>query len=283
MFGFFRARRRRKLLSEPFPPHWEAVLKRNVGHYPRLSEPERATLRDITRVLIAERGWEGRGGFHVTDEVKVTVAAQAALLLLGLPEHNFFGHVPVVLVFPDAVQSPNPQDDYEDDNLSETLRDGEAWQYGPVILGWRQVLEEGREPSCGHNLVVHEFAHELDMFTGDATGIPPLPTHAERVRWWQVMMKAFQDHKARLDRGEATFFSEQAGEAEYEFRLDADQAFDQGGNIGMQLNSAPLVEFFTDACEAFYTVPHDLEAETPAVFDLLRGYFRVDPRGWFPE
>jgi MtfA peptidase len=83
LFSWLRARRRRKLLAEPFPVRWEAILDRNVGHYPLLSPPERARLRDTTRILLAEKRWHGRGGLFISEEMRVTIAAQAALLLLG--------------------------------------------------------------------------------------------------------------------------------------------------------------------------------------------------------
>src|SRR4051794_39794649 len=98
-FSWLRNRRRRKLLAEPFPIRWEAILNRNVGHYPLLSPDERARLRDTTRVLIAEKVWEGCGGLFVSEEMKVTIAAQAALLLLGL-EHDYYHRVTSVVVYP---------------------------------------------------------------------------------------------------------------------------------------------------------------------------------------
>jgi hypothetical protein len=257
MFGFFRDRRRRKLLAEPFPPHWEVVLKRNVGHYPRLSEPERAKLRDVTRVLVAEKMWEGCGGQFITDEIKLTVAAQAALLLIGQPDHDHFSRVQSVIVYPDEFRTPRPEDGYEDDGLSETTLDGQAWYRGPVIVGWKQALEEGRDPAAGYNVVLHEFAHQLDFLDGESNGTPPLGDRAAEARWRDVMTAAFDDHRRMLNRGEETFFTEHAADDE--------------------------TEFFADATEAFYCRPHDLRGETPEVFDLLRGYFRVNPLVWFSE
>ena len=255
MFGFFRDRRRRKLLATPFPHHWEVVLRRNVGHYPRLTADEQAKLRDITRVLLAEKHWEGCGGQFITDEIKLTVAGQAALLLVGLPEHDHFARVTSVIVYPDEFRTPNPEDGYEDDQLSDTALDGQAWYRGPVIVGWKNALEEGRDPECGFNLVIHEFAHQLDFLDGETNGTPPLADRAAEDRWRAVMTAAFERHKKELRRGAETFFTEHAGDDE--------------------------TEFFADATEAFYCRPHDLEEEAPEVFDLLRGYFRVDPRGWF--
>ena len=256
MFAFFRNRRRRKLLAEPFPPHWDVVLRRNVGHYTRLSEGERVKLQDIIRVLIAEKTWEGCGGQHVTDEIRLTIAAQASLLLLGMPDHDYFTRVSTVIVYPDEFRTPNPDDDYEDDELSDGTLAGQAWYRGPVIVGWKLAAEEGSDPSAGFNVVIHEFAHQLDFLDGIVNGTPPLGGRVEEERWRAVMTAAFDSHQASLKRREATFFTEHAAEDE--------------------------TEFFADAVEAFYCRPHDLENEALEVFELLRGYFRIDPRTWFP-
>lgn len=255
MFGFFRDRRRRKLLAEPMPRHQEVILERNVGHYALLTPEQRAKMRDITRVLVAEKTWLGRGDVHVTDEMKLTTAAEVSLLLLGRPEHDYFARVESVLFFPGPMRTPNPDDDYEDDDLSDAELDGQAVYRGPVLLTWANVLAEARDPHVGYNLVIHEFAHQLDFLDGETNGTPPLGDRAAEERWKTVMTLAFDKHRRELDAGDVTFFSEQAGD-------------DEG-------------EFFADACEAFYCKPHDLHAEEPNVFDVIRGYFNVDPRGWF--
>jgi hypothetical protein len=255
MFGFFRDRRRRKLLAEPFPPHWEVLLRRNVGHYPRLSAAEQAKLRDIARVLVAEKNWEGCGGLTVTDEMRLTVAAQAGLMLIGM-SHDYFERVGTVLLYPGKFFTPREEDGWEDDGLSEDPLDGQAVHRGPVLLNWPDVRAEGRDPEAGFNLVVHEFAHQLDFLDGDDNGTPPLADAALATRWGPVMQAALDAHRAALDAGEEAFFSEQAGDSEG--------------------------EFFADASEAFFCRPHDLEAEDAGVFDLLRGYYGSDPRRWFP-
>src|SRR5689334_13291335 len=118
MFHWFRDRRRRKLLTEPFPPWWLGILQRNVAHYPRLSPEEQAKLRDIARILIAEKYWESAGGLFVTDEIRVTVAAQAALLLLGMDDHDHYSRVESIVVYPGTFRTPNREDGWEDDFLS---------------------------------------------------------------------------------------------------------------------------------------------------------------------
>ncbi len=257
MFTFFRDRRRRKLLAEPFPPYWEAVLKRNVRHYERLSPDERAKLRDIARVIVDEKEWEGCGGIIVvTDEMKVTIAAQAALMLIGI-KHDYFARVPSIVVYPNSFRTPVQDDGWEDDFLSDTVAEGQAVYRGPVIVGWEHVLAEGRDPTGGMNVVLHEFAHQLDYLDDTINGTPPFDDPALEARWVSVMQAAFEVHKQDLARGVETFFTEHAGDNE--------------------------TEFFADATEAFYCRPADLIAENAAIYELFKAYFRVDPLVWFPE
>lgn len=259
MFSFFRDRRRRKLLAEPFPPHWDAILRRNVAHAGRLSAAELGRLKDTARVLVAEKGWEGCGGLFVTEEMKVTIAAQAALLLVGWDRHDYFARVPAVIVYPDSFQTPNREDGWEDDHLSDEVRDGETGHRTPVIVSWNNVLAEGRDPAGGRNLVVHEFAHQVDLLDGDIDGVPPLVDPKVAGEWREVMPAARRRHLRNLQEygPDEAFFSEAA-------------AGDDG-------------EFFADASEAFFTVPHDLRAEEPDVYRLLAAAYRVEPVRWFPE
>src|SRR5204862_330039 len=118
---------------------WEGFLRQNVGHFPRLPAAEQARLRDITRVLVAEKNWEGCAGLFVTEEMKVTIAAQAALLLLGA-DHDYYARVDAVIVYPGEFRTPVAEDDWEDDGLSDTILSGQAHYRGPVILSWDSVL-----------------------------------------------------------------------------------------------------------------------------------------------
>lgn len=256
MFTWLRDRRRRHLLAEPFPPHWDAILRKNVGHYARLSATEQAKLRDTVRVLVAEKLWEPARGFHVTEEMKLTIAAQASLLLIGQPDHDYFATVASVIVYPGQFRRPDQEDYTYEDDLAEEIADGLASYRGPVVLAWNQVQPEAREPTLGYSVVVHEFAHQLDFRDEYTDGTPPLPTEAERRRWAAVMSAALGRHRTTLGRAAGeTFFSEQAADSE--------------------------TEFFADVAEAFFCTPADLRAEEPDVYALMRDFFGVDPVGWF--
>src|SRR5262245_29586997 len=106
IFSWLRNRWRKRLLATPFPDEWLTALRRNVVRYESLTEAEQARLRDDLRVIVAERNWEGCGGLAMTDEVKVTVAGQASLLLLGLTDHDYFSRVPSILVYPSGYRAP---------------------------------------------------------------------------------------------------------------------------------------------------------------------------------
>lgn len=255
MFSWLRARRRRKLLAEPFPIRWQAIIDKNVGHYPLLSSGEQDRLRAATRILLAEKRWLGRGGLFVSEEMKVTIAAQAALLLLGA-DRGFYRRVRDVYVFPREFRTPVAEDDYEDDELSETPLAGQAWERGVVILAWDQVLAEGRDPTAGFNVVVHEFAHQLDFMDGVTAGVPDLGDRALETRWRYVMTVTFEDHRRAVrSRNHDTLFTPHAADSE--------------------------AEFFADATEAFYCRPSGLKELHPEMYDLFVAYYRVDPARWF--
>lgn len=258
VFSWWRKRRRQKLLAEPFPAWWLPHLERNVGHYPRLTPAEQSRLQDITRILIAEKQWLARGGLlSVTEEMRVTIAAQAALLLLGA-DRGYFPRVQRVVVFPTEFRTPVAGDDWEDDFLSDIPHAGQAVDCGPVLLAWDEVLHEGRDPQAGFNVVVHEFAHQLDFVDGLALGTPPLGRRDLETRWKYVFAVAFADHRrATREQHEPTFFTPHAAESE--------------------------AEFFADASEAFYCRPRDLKELYPAIYELLAAYYRVDPLAWWGD
>jgi len=139
------------LLSQPFPNGWDSFLLNNVAHFALLNTDQQTRLRNDLRVLISEKNWEGCRGFEITDEVKVTIAAQACLMLLGR-KHDFYSQVLSILVYPSTFVAPRGSTDEFD--YGEPLA-GQAVYRGPIILAWDAVLEEGRNPSLGYNVVIH--------------------------------------------------------------------------------------------------------------------------------
>lgn len=250
LFSWLARRRRAKLLAAPFPDEWHRYLESNVPLYAALSERDRARLRDDLRVLVAEKNWEGCGGLEMTVEIKVTIAAQAAILLLGI-EHDYFARVQSILVYPTGFRSPEgwTRPDGVVDLSVGAL--GQAWYDGPVILAWDSVLEGGRDPRDGLNVVLHEFAHQLDYLDGLADGTPLLRRKGDYARWQEVMTREFERLKAEAGSGAARV-------------LDAYGATDHA-------------EFFAVATEAFFEKPREMCSRHSELYAVLCDYYGQDP------
>ncbi len=248
--SWLRSRRRKKILATPFPAAWERFLKKNVPHFRFLSAAEQTRLRDELRVFIAEKNWEGCAGLEVTDEMKVTIAAQASLMTLGLSGEPF-RNVLSVLIYPSGYAAPEDRW-YEGWSITgESGRLGESWYRGPVILSWDEVRRDSRRPGEGRNLVWHEFAHQIDMLDRSTNGTPPLADRQQRQRWHDVMTAEYEQLVTDAEEGRATL-------------LDTYGASNEA-------------EFFAVATECFFDCPVDLRAEHPGLYDLLRGYYGQDP------
>jgi Mlc titration factor MtfA (ptsG expression regulator) len=251
VFSWLRQRRRRRILSQPFPPAWLEYLRQNVAHYRFLSESEKSKLRDDIRIFIEEKNWEGCGGLQMTDEIKVTIAAMACLLVLGM-EHNYFDRVKSILVYPTAYVAPESTDRGTGivDEMGEA-RLGEAWYRGPVVLSWDEARADGRLRHRGHNVVFHEFAHQLDMLDGAIDGTPPLASAKESQRWHNVMTAEYERLVRKAEEGRATL-------------LDSYGATNEG-------------EFFAVATECFFERPVEMSTRHPQLYELLRDYYKQDP------
>ena len=232
----------------------EALWQQTLSHYPFLARRDSgdvAELRRLSSLFLDRKEFSGAHGLEVDDTMAVAIAAQACLPVLRLGLEGYDGFVGIV-VHPDEVQVR--REFVDDDGVVHEYDDvlsGEAVEGGPMMLSWRDVAEAGDTSAWGYNVVIHEFAHVLDMGDGVADGIPPLPGAVERQRWQDVLTREYAAFCAALDARRGTV-------------LDPYGA------------TAPE-EFFAVATEAFFVVPHDLSAEMPALYALLSGYFRQDP------
>jgi MtfA peptidase len=251
IFGFWKKRKRERLLEEPFPALWERTLKKNFGLYSSLDDAEKAKLRDDLRVFIAEKYWEGCGGLRMREEVQVTVAAQACYLVLGLTVDEY-ERLSTVIVYPTAFVTPREEEDdlgivYEEDEDME----GEAWPAGAVVLSWSDALTGGKHGGDGRNLIFHEFAHQLDMRDGSIDGTPVLRSPGQYSRWVEVMTREFEALQDAADRGRRTLLDQYGSEDES--------------------------EFFAVATESFFEQPLALKKHHPDLYQVLMGYYAQDP------
>lgn len=236
-------------MQAPWPQAWEEILA-ETAHDWVLSADQLKQWRQLIRILVAEKKWEGCDGFTITDRVKVTIASQTALMILGMP-HDYFTSVRSVVVFPSAFELP--QEDWQE--KAQTVLGLAA--HGAVLLAWDKVLAGSQDVSSGRNVVIHEFAHHLDLQDGYWNGCPELRTKVQRAQWYQAMNTVFTNLRWDLMRGRNVFFGDNAG-------------------------NNPT-EFFAEASERFFCVPAQLRHFHPEVYDVLEQYYGLKTMEWFEE
>ncbi len=257
--SWFTRHRRKRLLESPIPERWSEILARNVSHVRFLSEDERLALLRLTQVFLEEKNFEGAGGFEVTDEVRVTIAAQACLLLLGrsadMCEASVYPALQSVIVYPGEYVAR--LEEYQPDGTvydGPEERYGESWAQGAVVLSWEDVRFGAADPAAGKNVVLHEFAHQLDEETGESNGVPLLPSPETYAEWARVMSREFEEFVRKVERNRRVLLDEYAAE---------DPA-----------------EFFAVATEFFFERPRALRARHPDLYTQLRVFYRQDPAEW---
>lgn len=224
-----------------------------LGQWHGLSRSERAKLLTWVTEFCEQKNWEGCQGLDLRDEMKLRIAGEAGLLVLGWSDGFYFPAVRSVLVYPDRFVAPHRMNIGSGLHIeSESPLEGQAWHRGPVIISWIDVIEPDR--GTPHNLVVHEFAHQLDMLNGgNADGMPPLPL-ADEPRWMQVNRHAMAQLKRKCELGQYSV-------------LDC-------------YGCEQPAEFFAVSSEAFFEAPHELADEFPELFEQLAGFYKSDPRTW---
>ncbi len=257
MFHWIRDHRRAEARERPFPPEWEALLRANVAHFSVLAEAESAELRAMVQIFLEEKHWEGCGGLELTDEIRVTIAAQACLLLLALPHDEYYRNVESILVYPSTVVPPSRRPGFFE-RLDGAVEPpvpilGQAFAQGPVILVWDAVLHGARHPEQGHNVVYHEFAHKLDMLDGTADGTPPLADREQFAQWVAVCSREFLRLRSLAEKGHKTFLDAYGAKSE--------------------------AEFFAVVTEEFFDRPLALQKHAPDLYNVLSAYYRQDPAG----
>lgn len=241
----------KKLFGHPAPPTVDAAqwarVERRLPFLDYLFVDERVRLREMALEFITRKEWFGAQGLELTPDRQLAIALQACLPVLNLGLDSYAGWVGVIVYPGDFVIAR--QEMSSDGVLHEfdhTVA-GEAWQGGPVLLAWFDRIEE----ADGMNVVIHEFAHKLDMLNGAADGFPPLHEGMNRAEWSAAFTQAYEDFCTRVDAGEATPLDPYAGESP--------------------------AEFFAVTSEAFFETPALLREAYPAVYEQLRRFYRQDP------
>ena len=245
------ALRRARLRARPFPAPWRRILRQRVPAVARLPADLQRQLKQHIQVFLAEKPFIGCAGQAISDEVRVVVAAQACLLLLGQARPGYYPQLRQVLVYPGAfaVDAIQPQAGGVVHEQRQALA-GQSWAQGQVILGWREVLAGAADPGDGRNVVVHEFAHQIDQDKGRADGQPWRATAGQRRRWATAMGDAF----AQLQHSPSALIGDYA--------------------------ATDPAEFFAVVSELFFEQPQALAAEVPAVYRELALLYQLNPQAW---
>lgn len=251
---WWRARQRARIQSRPFPSAWRGILQRRLPIWRRLPADLQQQLKKHIQVFIAEKPFIGCAGQVITDEVRVLIAAQACLLLLNRPGHGY-PDLHRVLVYPNSFVVPRGYTDSAGiAHHGHAVLAGESWSQGQVVLSWADVLEGAADPNDGYNVVIHEFAHQLDQETGEANGAPALGSRQRYAHWSAVMQAEFEALQRAADWGH-------------------DSLLDPYG-------ATNPAEFFAVASEVFYERPRDMADLHPALYRELSKFYRIDPQHW---
>jgi Mlc titration factor MtfA (ptsG expression regulator) len=236
-----------------FPAAWRSIVRRRVPLARELPAAQQLLLKKHIQVLLADVPFIGCAGLEVSDEMRVTIAAQAAFLLLG--RGGSFGNLREVLVYPGHFVVP--RNEVGAGGVVHEARDvlaGQSWQRGQVIVAWDAVRDGAADPHDGANVVMHEFAHQLDQDTGAANGAPYVGRGALQQAWARVMNQEFDALRASLARAEPSLIDPYAA-------------------------TSPA-EFFAVTTELFFERPQALAAERPALYEQLKRCYRLDPAAW---
>jgi Mlc titration factor MtfA (ptsG expression regulator) len=244
---------RDRLRQQPFPAAWRRILQRRVPYIRAMPADLQLQLKRQIKVFLAQTPIIGCNGLTVTDEMRVTIAAQACLLVLHRRDGGY-PNLRQILLYPGAFIVDRVHGG-GDGVLREERRvlAGESWQRGQVILSWQDTLEGAAITHDGRNVVLHEFAHQLDQETGAANGAPRLP-RAASVRWAQVLGAEFQQLRQRVENGQSSLLSD--------------------------YGATDPAEFFAVVTEVFFEQPAQLAQDHAALFGELRSFYGIDPLSW---
>jgi MtfA peptidase len=251
MFGALKKWRRKKLVAQPFPSEWLKILRARVPYYGLLDPKEQKRLQDDMRIFLSEKRFEGCGGLEITDEIRVTIAAQACILLLNR-RHDYYPNLQSILVYPSAYIAKDRSIDATG-IVSEgsQARLGEAWLRGAVILSWDDVQRDSKDFQDGRNVTLHEFAHQLDQQDGVFDGAPLLDKPSRYSSWARVLRKEYDALRNSSERGESTSIDE--------------------------YGATDPAEFFAVITEVFFENPKALKQKHSELYQELKKFFHQDP------
>ena len=249
----YRVYKRALIAKKPFPAEWRQILQKNVPYFYKMPADLQLQLKKHVQIFLSEKQFEGFRGVEIDDEIKVTIAAQACLLILNR-ETDFYPKLKSIYVYPAAfVAKHSSHDSAGILQQHHRVLSGESWELGRVVLSWKDAKQGGTDHQDGQNVVIHEFAHQLDQETGVANGAPFL-RHQQKECWSTVLTKEFETLQIQSMQGSHSL-------------LD-------------HYGATNPAEFFAVASEVFFEKPEELKSQHPALYTQLSGFYHIDPTIW---
>jgi Mlc titration factor MtfA (ptsG expression regulator) len=252
MFGFKKWRRKR-LMQQSFPDEWLSILHKNVLYFRYLPSDLQDKLQGLINIFLNEKNFEGCAGLEVTDQIRVTIAAQACILLLGIDDlSSFYEGLRSVLVYPETyvAKVKNTHNSFFVEEGFQQ-RHGEAWSRGHVVLAWDEVQKGASDIHDGQNLVFHEFAHQLDYDYGATSQIESGDEESSYLSWAWVVGNEYNNLLEALRRNQKTLIDE--------------------------YGATNLAEFFAVVTEYFFEKPRELQQKHPELYQQLKEFYQQDP------
>jgi MtfA peptidase len=252
LWGPLRARRRAARFAEPFPADWRAYLEETLPLYARMPRDLRLKLEPVIRAFLTDVNLIGCQGLTVTDEMRLTIAVQACLLIVAR-DPGAYSSLGSVLIYPDEfLVKESEQDDAGVVHEGESVLSGQSVDTSQIVISWRDVEESGREGEI-YNVVLHEFAHFLDNSV-DGTLTDTGSGRASFEAWHALLDREYQSLCDAVDRGEDPLIDPYGAES--------------------------TAEFFAVATETFFEEPLELKRLHPALYEGLATFYGLDPAGW---
>jgi MtfA peptidase len=267
-------RKRKRIRARPFPAEWRDILKRRVPYVRLMPADLQLQLKSHVQVFLAEKAFIGCDELQITDEIRVTIAAQACLLILNRGSF-YYPELRQILVYPGSfVVKREHTDGAGIKHAGRQVLAGESWSNGQVVLSWYDTLEGAAVPDDGNNVVIHEFAHQLDQEKGAANGAPLLARRAHYRRWSQVLNDEYRALQARIRfRHEPVRYAGIEGTGQAQEQTPQVPLFSDYG-------ATDPAEFFAVISEVFFERPARMAQEHSALYQELVRFYRLDPLSW---
>lgn len=251
---YWRAYQRNKIRKQPFKKHWRKIIQQRMPYFRTMPADLQLQLKQLIQVFLAEKKFIGCNGVIITDEIRITVAAQACLLLLNR-DTDFYPKLQTILVYPRAFVKNQHNNHIDGVHFTQkVVLAGESWDFGKVVLSWQDTMQGAQIPDDGRNVVIHEFAHQLDQENGTANGAPVLDKAQGYQCWSDVFSEQFELLKKQAQTGQPSLFDYYGA-------------------------TAPA-EFFAVASEVFFEQAQSLHRHYPSLYQQLKQYYQVDPIHW---